>query len=67
MPFEIHVKCPNSTTAMDAGVLTAFNTFLTAAQSAVSPRKVDAGGSVIAGKPVAGDETNNKREFGTPW
>jgi hypothetical protein len=55
MPYDIRVRSPYSTIAEDAAVLTAFNTFITALQSA-STHKVDAGGSVIGGKKVTADE-----------
>jgi hypothetical protein len=56
MPSEIHVRTLHSTVAEDAAILTAYNTFLAAVKSATT-KHVDAGGSIIAGKPApAGDE-----------
>ena len=67
MPFDIHVKNPNTTAAQDANVLTAYNTFIAAVQTASQSHKVDAGGTFIGTSKLAGDETSKNREFGTPW
>jgi hypothetical protein len=56
MTSEIHVRTPHSTVAEDAAILTAYNTFIAAVKSATT-KHVDAGGSVIGGKPApAADE-----------
>jgi hypothetical protein len=56
MPSEIHVRVAHSTVAEDAAILTAYNTFIAACKAATT-KHVDAGGSMIAGKPApAADE-----------
>lgn len=58
MPSEIHVRTPHSSLAEDAAILTAYNTFIAAVKAATS-KHVDAGGSVIGGKPApSSDEAN---------
>ena len=67
MPYDIHVKCVNSTIAEDAAALTAFNTFM-ASLKAATTRHVDAGGTIIAGKIQQGDEaTGNHQRQGDVW
>lgn len=66
MPSTINVKVPNSTIAEDAAILTAFNTFMTSVRGATT-RKVDAGGTLIAGKKQVGDEANPYLRQGDPF
>ena len=58
MPFDIHVRSAVSTVAEDAAVKTAFDTFIAAVKAATA-HHVDAGGSVINGKPVSADELSS--------
>ena len=61
MPFVISVRCPYSTVAEDAAVQTAWNTFLTAIRAATA-HKIDAGGTIIAGKIQQGDEASGSHQ-----
>ena len=63
MPSELHIRTPHSSTAEDAAILTAFNTFLTAVRAATT-HHVDCGGSMIAGSPVTGDEKTHPHDPG---
>lgn len=67
MPFDIRVRNPSTSAAQDAGVLTAYNTFIAAVQAAIGSHKADAGGTFIGTTKVTADETSKNREFGTPW
>ena len=67
MPFVINVKCPYSTVAEDVAVKTAWDTFLASLKSATT-HKIDAGGTIIAGKVQQGDEASGSHlQQGTVW
>lgn len=67
MPYIIKVECAHSTIAEDAAALTAFNTLMTSLRAATT-KKIDAGGTIIAGKLQTGDEASGSHlQQGTIW